>query len=705
MLGAFPVLRFLIPLIIGIVCGHFFASSLLEISTWLWVATGILVAGIILQTIIFKRLVRNALFFLTTVLFFVMLGISLTVSAERRAVFPWSDQKAVYSGTVVSSPKPGEKVVRLRLKIIGEYREGKLKPIKRFAEISVMRSNTTETLSLGDAVMFYARINPPENTGNPFCFDYASYLKMHGVCGTAFVFTDDFRKQNSCQAEIMRNENLGMREKISILAERVRHNLLQIYADAKISDDELAALSAMTLGEKNLLSKSTREVFSDAGVSHILALSGLHLGIIYSLLQFLLTFGGRLRRMRIPAQILILLFIWTFVFVAGIPQSLLRAAVMYSVVSLDIMLRRNSISLGNLYFAAFVILLFSPFSLFDIGFQLSFVSVFCIIKFVRTIAPARTMSTFAGKIWGLVAVSLCAQIGVAPLIAYYFHNFPTYFILSNLVAVPLTSCIVACGFALLAFSWIPFLASAIATALEFILSCLQGFLAMVSAMPYASLTFFPSLATVILLYVALFFLVLAINHSKRIYLYPALSVVFMAIATETYSNRKEKEVSGVYCYKGISATAVHFMVSPEESYVYSPSETSDSLLWRATNGISQDFWRRCNIRRPERVSPGFENGVVNYRSGLLIFGHKKYCILDSSVAKGYVPTKIKVDAIYVAKGFKGDLSQWLANIETPIVILDNRLSDWWRNDFIAKCNAANCETYDLSCKPCLKMPL
>ncbi len=671
MLGAFPVLRFLVPLVVGIVCGHFFASSLLEISTWLWVATGILVAGIILQTIISKRLVRNTLFFLTTVLFFVMLGMSLTVSAERRSVFPWSDKKAVYSGIIVSSPRPGEKVVRLRLNVIGEYCDGKLKPIKRLAEISVMRSDITETLSLGDAVMFYARINPPENTGNPYCFDYASYLRMHGVCGTAFVFANDFRKQNSCQTEIMRNENLGMREKISIIAERVRHNLLQVYADAEISDDELAALSAMTLGEKNLLSKSTREVFSDAGVSHILALSGLHLGIIYSLLQFLLTFGGRLRRMRIPAQILILLFIWTFVFVAGIPQSLLRAAVMYSVVSLGIMLRRNSISLGNLYFAA----------------------------------PAHTMSTFAGKIWGLVAVSLCAQIGVAPLIAYYFHNFPTYFILSNLVAVPLTSCIVACGFALLAFSWVPLLSSAIATALQFILSCLHAFLAMVSTIPYASLPFFPSLATVILLYVALFFLVLAINHRNRIYLYPALSVVFVAIATETYSNRKEKDVSGVYCYKGLSATVVQFFVSPEESYVYSPSETSDSLLWRATNGISQDFWRRCNIRQPERVSPGFENGVVKYRTGLMTFGQKKYCILDSSVAKETVPSKIKVDAIYVAKGFKGDLSQWLANIETPIVILDNRLSDWWRNDFIAKCNAANCKTYDLSCKPCLKIPL
>lgn len=703
MLGAFPVLRFLVPLVIGILCGHFFASSLMAVSTWLWIATGTLVAGIILQTIVLKRLVKDTILFLTTVLFFIFLGMSLTVSAERHSVFQWSDNKSIYSGIVVASPKPGKKVVRFRLKIAEEYCNGKLKPIKRIADISVMRSKTTENISLGDAVMFYSRIIPPENTGNPYCFDYASYLKMHGVCGNGFVYAQDLRKLHGYRAETMRDECLGIREKISILAERVRHNLLQVYAKAKISDDELASLSAMTLGEKNLLNKSVREVFSDAGVSHILALSGLHLGIIYSLLQFLLTFGGRLRRMRIPAQILILLFIWTFVFVAGTPQSLMRAAVMYSVVSLGLMFRRNSISLGNLYFAAFAILLFSPFSLFDIGFQLSFVSVFCIIKFVKTIAPARIMQTFAGKIWGLITVSLCAQIGVAPLIAYYFHNFPTYFIISNLVAVPLTSCIVACGFALLAFSWLPILASAIAIALKFLLSGLHAFLALISTMPNASLALFPSLATVVLLYIVLLFLVITINKRNRIFLYPALSILFVAIATETYSNRKEKEVSGVYCYKGISATTVHFMVSPEESYIYSPSETSDAALWRATNGISQNFWRRCEIGSPIRVSPGFENEVIKCRSGLIVFGHKKYCILDSSVAKGYVPSKIKVDAIYVAKGFKGDLSQWLDKVETPIVILDGRLSDWWRNDFVVKCSAANCNVYDLSRKPCLKM--
>lgn len=109
MLGAFPVLRFLVPLVVGIVCGHFFASSLLEISTWLWVATGILVAGIILQTIISKRLVRNTLFFLTTVLFFVMLGMSLTVSAERRSVFPWSDKKRFTAGLSSRLPDLGKK--------------------------------------------------------------------------------------------------------------------------------------------------------------------------------------------------------------------------------------------------------------------------------------------------------------------------------------------------------------------------------------------------------------------------------------------------------------------------------------------------------------------------------------------------------------------------------------------------------------------
>ena len=115
----------------------------------------------------------------------------------------------------------------------------------------------------------------------------------------------------------------------------------------------------------------------------------------------------------------------------------------------------NPLSEGNLYLAAFLILLFAPLSLFDVGFQMSFVSVLSILKLMPFVAPPRVIaSSPAGKLWAFMAVSLCAQAGVAALVAYHFHNFPTYFMLSNFVVVPMATVIVSLSFALAALSWL-----------------------------------------------------------------------------------------------------------------------------------------------------------------------------------------------------------------------------------------------------------
>ena len=144
-------------------------------------------------------------------------------------------------------------------------------------------------------------------------------------------------------------------------------------------------------------------------------------------------------------------------------------------------------------------------SLFDIGFQLSFASVFFILAFVRAITPVYMLKRpVLGKLWGMVAVSLCAQMGVAPLVAYYFNQFPVYFIFSNLVVVPVSFVLVAIGLAFLVLSWFQPLAAALAWALKLVLSSMLGVLDVISGLPHASVWIYPSLLTVMLVYAAFF---------------------------------------------------------------------------------------------------------------------------------------------------------------------------------------------------------
>lgn len=221
-----------------------------------------------------------------------------------------------------------------------------------------------------------------------------------------------------------------------------RSVLLQRLESTGLSDDQYAVVAAMALGDKSALTKELRETYSKTGASHILALSGLHLGIIYALLSMLIV--GR--RWQMITQVAIILSIWAFVFLVGMSASVVRSAVMLTVYALLAIGHRHKMSVNTLAFTAIVMLLVTPKALFDVGFQMSFMAVFSILLFVplfyRPFSAEYLMTHRAiSWLWGMVAVSIAAQIGVAPLIAYYFGRFSCYFLLTNFIVIPAATAI------------------------------------------------------------------------------------------------------------------------------------------------------------------------------------------------------------------------------------------------------------------------
>ena len=241
----------------------------------------------------------------------------------------------------------------------------------------------------------------------------------------------------------------------------------------------------MTLGDKSALTKELKVVYSVTGASHVLALSGLHLGIIYGLLVLLT--GGR--RQHIFHSLLFTFHffaIWAFVFLVGMPVSLVRSAVMLSTYGLLSLGRRDKMSVNTLAFTAIVLLMLNPLSLFDVGFQLSFMAVFAIIVWVPL---------FRSRLWGMVAVSLAAQMGTAPLIAYYFGRFSTYFLLTNFIVIPAATLILWLSFVVLLFPSLAYL-------ILYVVSGLNSVLTHLASLPGASIEgLCPSLLQVAMVYV------------------------------------------------------------------------------------------------------------------------------------------------------------------------------------------------------------
>ena len=206
------------------------------------------------------------------------------------------------------------------------------------------------------------------------------------------------------------------------IASSCRRRMISLYQKLGFSGDELAVLSALTIGDKTELSDSVRESYSVAGASHILALSGLHIGLLYTLLFFILKPIARRGNIgRAIRSVLLLILLWAFAFFTGLSPSVVRSVSMFSILAMADMVGRQPLSLNTLAAAAWLMLFCNPAWLFDVGFQLSFLAVASILLIQKPIYHLITVKGRIGKyIWGLMSVSVAAQIGTAPLVMFYF---------------------------------------------------------------------------------------------------------------------------------------------------------------------------------------------------------------------------------------------------------------------------------------------
>ena len=219
-----------------------------------------------------------------------------------------------------------------------------------------------------------------------------------------------------------------------------RSVLLEKYHEWGVGDEAYGVVAAMTLGDKKAIDKDTKETYRVAGASHILALSGLHLMIIYSVITLLVGW----MRFRLLSQVIIVLAIWAFALLTGLSPSVTRSAAMITVYALLSLGYRERMSVNTLAFVAIIMLIISPSMLYDVGFQLSFMAVLSIVLWhplLNGLIPLHVQQRhhWLSSLWGLVTVSTAAQIGTAPLVAYYFGRLPVWFLLSNFIVIPLAT--------------------------------------------------------------------------------------------------------------------------------------------------------------------------------------------------------------------------------------------------------------------------
>ena len=270
-------------------------------------------------------------------------------------------------------------------------------------------------------------------------------------------------------------------------AKRTKHHLLGVLQQHTDSSG-YALTAAITLGQKSSLKGTTKQHFAASGASHLLAVSGLHVGIIFMAISLLFRPFKRYKNVQKWGQIIVILLLWMYAFLCGLPPSIIRAVTMFSIGALGIITGQQNYGINNVCFTAFIMLLYNPNYLLDMGFQLSFSAVIGILLYVESRrAASKTTNRLLTWVKEMCGISLVAQLATLPLILYYFGTFPTYFLLTNLVMIPLGTLLVYACLLLFILSPTP-LASWLEWPITFLTSSMQTVTQFISTMPGAQLT-------------------------------------------------------------------------------------------------------------------------------------------------------------------------------------------------------------------------
>jgi len=357
-----------------------------------------------------------------------------------------------------------------------------------------------------------AEITPPRN---PYQFDYQEYLRKAGIYHQITASTPEVYL-------IKRGPN-----SLSGYADALRTKLNTDLNKFAFSKDAKAVLNALLLGQRQELSTTLRDDYANAGVMHILAVSGLHVGILMLVLQFLLKPIGNYRYARLLRTLLIIAVIWIFAFITGLSPSVLRAATMFTFIQLGTLLHQRQAGFNALLTSAVILLVFNPSLIYEVGFQLSYAAVFAIMWLYPKLEPLwNPKNKILKYYWQLIAVSISAQLGVLPLSLYYFHQFPGLFLIANIVVLPALGFLLIYGLILLLLAATGILPQFIASFYNTLLNTLNQFvstLAQFDVLLFKNVYF--SIPLVILSYLLLFFMVQLAQKKNFINLVGSLTVL------------------------------------------------------------------------------------------------------------------------------------------------------------------------------------
>lgn len=472
--------------------------------------------------------------------------------------------------TLVSIPQEKQKTYKAIGEVNSIIKHGKQYNTTGKVLLYFHRDSLVKKLNYGEQLFIYAQLKQPLPPLNPDEFDYRQYLQWHEINYEGYISTYHILGVNG--SSILRFAN-NSRKKLS--------NLLHQKMDSANAD----IASAILLGYRDDLSPPVVQSFVDSGVVHVICVAGLHVGILFLLLNYIVVFPLRFRYSRLWSVLIILFLLWLYALFTGLAVPVLRATIMFSFLTIGKHFRRYTNSINFLAASAFLILLFNPFSIVDAGFQLSYIAVLGILVIYQPLFSLfEPANTIIHKLWELACVSVAAQIAVLPLSLFYFHQFPNYFILANILVVPLLVVVIYTGILFFLTSYIPIISNGITWVLIKCISLINLIVSGVAHLPYSTFRGISiSLIEVLILFLFIISFILFFFSRKKYFFISGLFILilFLVMRTEEKIIHRHQQKIIVYNVPGKSALA---FISGENSLMpFSTIDSNDVVYYLQNN--------------------------------------------------------------------------------------------------------------------------
>jgi competence protein ComEC len=659
----YPLLRILIPFVAGV---FFVFYSKLTFSLWILFSFILIFSILIIILYRFRKYSNrwvNGIFFVLTIF---LIGITYTQLFINQGKPPpellSGNKKQTFIASIIESPVEKTNSIKATARIDSYIAaDNSWKKSDTKAVIHIQKNEQAKELQYGDKVVISSFLNEPSRANNPHAFDYKRYLSIKNIYLQSYVHTDNWTKIA---------ERTG--SPIIHLATDIRQKFLKIFADADMDIQQYGIIAAILLGYDDELDPDLSRSYSASGVSHILCVSGMHVGIIFMIFSFLLQFLDKNRFQRTIRTFILLLTIWLYACITGLAPSVMRAATMFSFVAIAGVINRRTNSYNSLLASMLFLLCINPLIILELGFQFSYLAVLGIVWLQKAISSLYRPKTKAGDhVWDIISVSLVAQLFTAPLGILYFHQFPNYFLLANIIVITLTPVIVGFGIAVLVFSFWAFAYKYLSLGLMYLIKFMNWSILSIEKLPY-SLTenIYFSPLEVILIYVFIILLACAFKYKNKQYLFQAIG---LAIVIITLDISMQLQING---QKEIT------FYSLRSGFVIEQIHGRNSILYTDSTGLTNKQTYDFNIKSNHTAHRINQMNTIGNMQFLQCHG-KDILVLNQPIFAFPLQEKLKTDYVLLNANMNISIDNLLKMIDFKMLLIGNNCS-YYRSESIRK---------------------